>query len=79
MPSHSKIFYLLQVLSLAKNINLSSSILYGLQGDKTCLWGFANNKGADQPAHACSLISAFVICLLETIISKLAPSEISLL
>ena len=38
---------------------------------------FANNKGADQPAHPCSLISAFVICLLESIISKLATCEIS--
>ena len=25
--------------------------------------GFANNKGADQPAHLHSLISAFIICL----------------
>ena len=28
---------------------------------KTCLRGFANNKGADQPAHPHRLISAFVI------------------
>ena len=35
--------------------------LFGPRGDKTCLWWFANNKGADQPAHARSLISAFVI------------------
>ena len=33
--------------------------------------GFENNKGADQAVHPHSLISAFVICLLETIISKL--------
>ena len=31
----------------------------------------ANNKGADQPVHPRSLISAFVICLLESKISKL--------
>ena len=37
----------------------------------------ANNKDADQPAHARSLISAFVIRLLEIIISRLASSEIS--
>ena len=37
---------------------------------------FANNKGADQPVHAHSLISAFVICLLESIISKIAKSKI---
>ena len=28
----------------------------------------ANNKGADQPAHMRSLLSAFVICFLESII-----------
>ena len=39
--------------------------------------GFANNKGADQ-THPPSLVSAFVICLLEIIISRLAPSEISI-
>ena len=36
-----------------------------------------NNKGADKPAHPCSLISAFVIHSLEDIISRLAWSEIS--
>ena len=39
---------------------------------------FANNKGADQPAHKGSMISTFVIHLLENIISKLATSEISI-
>ena len=29
---------------------------------------FANNKGADQPAHSQSLISAFVIRLLESFV-----------
>ena len=52
--------------------------LYGPLHEKTCLWGFANNKGADQPVHPHSLISTFVICLLESIISKLAKSKISL-
>ena len=41
------------------------------------LEGFTNNTGADQPAHPRSLISAFVICVLESTISKLAASEIS--
>ena len=39
---------------------------------------FENNKGADQPAHPRSLISAFVIRLSESIISRLATSEISI-
>ena len=33
----------------------------GLQREKTCLPGFSNNTGADQPAHPHSLIRAFVI------------------
>ena len=47
-----------------------------------CIWasmrGFANNTGADQPAHPCSLVNAFVICFLEIIICKLAASEVSI-
>ena len=39
---------------------------------------FMNNKGADQPAHQRRLISNFVIPLLESIILKLATSEISI-
>ena len=38
--------------------------------------GVANKKGADQPAHPRSLISAFVFPFLDSIISKLATSEI---
>ena len=40
--------------------------------------GFANNTCADQPAHPRSLISTFVIRFLESIICKLATSEISI-
>ena len=40
--------------------------------------GFVNNKSTDQPAHPRKLISAFVIRFLESIISKLATSEISI-
>ena len=47
-------------------------------GQKTCLRGFGNNRGADQPTHLRRLISAFVIPFLESIISKLATSEISI-
>ena len=52
-------------------------VTYGPKREKTCLWRFANNKGADQPAHPRSLISAFVILLLESTISRLPTSEIS--
>ena len=37
-----------------------------------------NNKGADQPVHPHSLISTFVIPLLESIISRLGRSDISI-
>ena len=48
----------------------------GLEVRKTVFWGFANNTGADQPAHPRSLISAFVIRFWESIICKLATGEI---
>ena len=53
-------------------------LLYGPRRDKTSLRGFANNKGADQPAHPRRLISAFIIRLLESIISKLDSREFSI-
>ena len=37
----------------------------------------ANNRGADQPAHLRSLISAFVVRCLDSVISLLAIAEIS--
>ena len=40
------------------------STLNGPRREKTCLRGFGNNTGADQPAHPRSLISAFVIRVL---------------
>ena len=43
------------------------------------LRGVANNEGADQPAHPRRLISAFVIRFLESMTSKLAIGEISIL
>ena len=40
--------------------------------EKTYLTVCANNNGADQPVHPCSLISAFVACCLDSIIHILA-------
>ena len=37
--------------------------------EKMCLMSYANNKGADQPAHPRSLINAFVSRWLDSIIS----------
>ena len=39
---------------------------------KTCLMTYANNKGADQPAHPHSLISAIVVCCLDSMICILS-------
>ena len=57
---------------------LAVRYLYGARRKRTYLWGITNKKGADQPARLRSLISAFVICLLESLISKLAICEFSL-
>ena len=42
-----------------------------------CLMSYANNKGADQPAYPRSLISAFVVRCLDSIISLNSIAEIS--
>ena len=42
-----------------------------------CLMSYANNKGADQTAHSRSLISAFVVRCLDSIISLDSIAEIS--
>ena len=44
---------------------------------KTCLISYANNKGADQPAHPRSLISTFVVRCLDSMICILAISKVS--
>ena len=38
---------------------------------------YATNKGADQPAHLRSLISAFIVRCLDSILSLVSISEIS--
>ena len=38
---------------------------------------YANNKGADQPAHLRSLISTFVVCCRDSIIPLVSISQIS--
>ena len=38
---------------------------------------YADNKGADQPAHLRNLISAFIVGCLDSIIPMLAKSKIS--
>ena len=45
--------------------------------EKKCLMSYANNKGADQPEHPHSLISAFVVHCLDSIIPLDSITEIS--
>ena len=45
--------------------------------EKTCLMSYANNKGADQPAHPRSLISSFVVRCLDSVMSLVSVTKIS--
>ena len=45
--------------------------------EKMCLMSYENNKDADQPEHPRSLISAFVVRCLDSIISLDSIAEIS--
>ena len=56
---------------------LCRSTLIGPGRAKTCLMTYANSKGADQPVRPRSLISAFVVRSLDSIISLVSRSEIS--
>ena len=38
---------------------------------------YANNKGANQPAHLCRLISAFIVHCLDSIVPILAKFKLS--
>ena len=46
--------------------------------EKMCLMSYANNKGADQPAHPRSLISAFVVRYLDSIIYLDSTAKLSM-
>ena len=54
---------------LDEALSCGNLISDGPRREKTCFRGAANNKGADQPAHPRSLISAFVIRSLQSVIS----------
>ena len=51
----------------------------GPRREKTCLRSFVNNKGADQPAHPRSLISAFIIHFLEASYLSLIQAKFNFL
>ena len=56
---------------------LTCQMQYEPRHKKTCFLPYANNNGADQPAHPRSLISAFVVRCLNSIIPLVSISAIS--
>ena len=57
--------------------SLSCSVsIIGPGHAKTCLIPYANNKGADQPAHPRSLINTFVVRCFDSMICILAIYEV---
>ena len=44
---------------------------------RKCAMSYANNKGAEQPAHPRSLISVFIVRCLDSIISLDSIAEMS--
>ena len=70
---HSKL-YSVHLMSAVDDADLQE---FGLYHTWAISWDnpYANNKGADQPAHPRSLISAFVVRCLGSIIPILAKSK----
>ena len=60
-----------------KDMEGLAQVLYEPGHEKMCLMSYANDKSADQPVHPRSLISAFVVCCLDSIISLDYIAEIS--
>ena len=70
-----KLLFAIKQNKFGKNSrNLICVVLASTREDLSSL--LANNKGADQPVHPHSRLSAFDICFLESIISKLVTDEI---
>ena len=68
----------LQVIQIPSiKLRFGTGNRYEPSHEKMCLMSYANNKGADQPAHPRNLISAFVVRCLDSIISLDSLAEIS--
>ena len=52
-------------------------VIFGPGHVKMGLMAYVNNKGAEQPAHACSLISTFVVGCLDSMMSILTICKVS--
>ena len=69
--------YNISRIKIQMRLDSISYFIFGPGHAKMCLMPYANNKGADQPAHPRNLISAFVVRSLDSIISLVSRSEIS--
>ena len=67
----------MNLLSSILTLNFDHNTILGSSHAKMCLMPYANNKGADQPAHSHSLISTFVVRFLDSIMPLVSTSEIS--
>ena len=67
------------ISKIDKFIYIYSKVIFTYEPghEKMCLMSYANNRGADQPAHPHSLISAFFVRCLDSIISLDSIAEIS--
>ena len=59
------------------NFNFKRQSIYDPCHEKMCLMSYAKNKGADQPAHPRSLISAFVVRCLDSVMFLVSVIKIS--
>ena len=67
----------LHICAVSPEHLLLTHTVYGPGHAKTWLMPYANNKGADQPAHPHSLISTFIVRCLDSMICILAISKVS--
>ena len=74
---HMKRVLITQVNSEGSGTSLFAHTIYWPGHAKTCLMPYANNKGADQPAHPRSLISTFIVRCVDRMIYILAISKIT--
>ena len=70
-------FILILKISVMCSISGKVSKIVEPAHEQMCLLSYANNKGADQLAHPRSLISAFVVRCLDSIISLDSIAETS--
>ena len=85
LPEPSLVAYVISTIFSWAGSNYHHIITFNLFGStwatswENLFMPYANNKGADQPAHPRSLINAFVVRCLDSIMPLVSISEISIL